>query len=88
MDLYRLDQEHSELSLRALVRGRKLNLDKPNVDRERNAAGTITSNQSALITPRCTHPCVFLSSKSEGNQLQNTRIDILYFLFKNEEVMA
>ena len=72
MELYRLDQVHLELSLRALVRGEP-KLARPNAHSERNAAGTITLNQSALITPRSTPQCVFLSNKSEGNQLQNTR---------------
>ena len=70
MELYRLDQEHLELSLQVLVREPKVNLDRPNEHVVRNAAGTITSNQSALIIPRFTLPCVFLLSKSERNQLQ------------------
>ena len=68
MELYRLDQVHLELSLQALVRG-ATNLARPNAHRERNVAGTITLNQSALITPRSTPQCVFLSNKSEGKSV-------------------
>ena len=68
MELYRLDQVHLELSLQAPVRG-ATNLARPNAHSERNVAGTITLNQSALITPRSTPPCVFLSNKSEGESV-------------------
>ena len=68
MELYRLDQVHNELSLQAPVRGAP-KLARPNAHNERNVAGTITLNQSALITPRSTPPCVFLSNKSEGKSV-------------------
>ena len=65
MELYRLDLGHLELTLPPQVRGAKTSLASLRRPSVRSATGTITSNQSALIIPRCIPACVFPSNKSE-----------------------